>query len=185
MTVIGQLQAQDSVKTESGVTVPPAKQTSAGLYLTSKEAYAKWQADPDNVTIIDVRTPEEYAFVGHAPMAWNIPLLLVALDRSPEGGKLALNKNAEFTEEVKGNFQPTDTLLIMCRSGARSTAAVNLLAAEGYEKLYNVIDGFEGDSIKDPDSVFDGWRLKNGWRNAGIPWTYKLNPEIVRIPKRP
>ena len=28
-----------------------------------------WQADPENVTILDVRTPEEFLFVGHPPMA--------------------------------------------------------------------------------------------------------------------
>ena len=37
-----------------------------------KEAYEKWLAEPDLVKIIDVRTPEEYLFVGHPAMAWNI-----------------------------------------------------------------------------------------------------------------
>ncbi|RKZ61085.1 MAG: sulfurtransferase, partial [Gammaproteobacteria bacterium] len=22
-----------------------------------------------------------------------------------------------------------------------------------------------------------GWRLKNGWKNSGLPWSYKLNKE--------
>ena len=45
------------------------KQTTLGLYVTSREAYAKWKAEPDKVKIIDVRTPEEYLFVGHFAMA--------------------------------------------------------------------------------------------------------------------
>ena len=54
--------------------IPEKKQTALGLYVTSQEAYEMWKADPEGVSIIDVRTPEEYIFVGHAPMARNIPL---------------------------------------------------------------------------------------------------------------
>ena len=35
------------------------RQTVLGLYVTAKEAYDMWQADPEGVTILDVRTPEE------------------------------------------------------------------------------------------------------------------------------
>ncbi|MBF0574153.1 MAG: sulfurtransferase, partial [Desulfamplus sp.] len=59
-----------------GDTSPPAdakKHTEAGKYATSLEAYEMWKANPDKIKIIDCRTQEEYAFVGHAPMAYNIP----------------------------------------------------------------------------------------------------------------
>ena len=49
--------------------VPEKKQTSLGLYLTAKEAFEKWKAEPKQVKVLDVRTPEEYIFVGHAEMA--------------------------------------------------------------------------------------------------------------------
>jgi len=49
--------------------VPKGKETVLGLYVTAKEAYEKWQADSEKVKILDVRTPEEYIFVGHAEMA--------------------------------------------------------------------------------------------------------------------
>jgi hypothetical protein len=39
----------------------------------------------------------------------------------------------------------------------------------------------EGDAVKDPESVYQGQRLKNGWKNSGIPWTYKSNPEQMRF----
>ena len=31
-----------------------------------------WKANPDKIKITDCRTTEEYVFVGHAPMAYNI-----------------------------------------------------------------------------------------------------------------
>ena len=46
-----------------------------------------WKADPDGVTIIDVRTPEEYIFVGHAPMARNIPLVFIKYQWDAEEGR--------------------------------------------------------------------------------------------------
>jgi len=24
--------------------------------------------------------------------------------------------------------------------------------------------------------------MKNGWKNSGVPWTYSLDPELIRIP---
>ena len=35
----------------------------------------------------------------------------------------------------------------------------------------------EGAPVKDPDSLFLGQRLKNGWKNSRSPWTYGLTPE--------
>ncbi len=54
------------------------KRTSLGKYSTATEAYEKWKANPDHVTIVDVRTPEEYVYVGHAPMALNLPVKIRA-----------------------------------------------------------------------------------------------------------
>jgi hypothetical protein len=60
--------------TELRANLPKAKQTALGLYVTAKEAYENWQAEPDKVKVIDVRTPEEFLFVGHPTMAWKIPV---------------------------------------------------------------------------------------------------------------
>jgi hypothetical protein len=49
--------------------LPKEKQTALGLYVIPKEAYDKWKGDPEKVKILDVRTNEEFLFVGHAPMA--------------------------------------------------------------------------------------------------------------------
>ena len=65
--------------THNGRPIVEERQTKLGLYVTAKEAYDMWQADPEGVKILDVRTPEEWVFTGHAPMATLIPLRLHGL----------------------------------------------------------------------------------------------------------
>lgn len=49
------------------------KRTCLGKYATAAEAYELWKANPEKTKIVDCRTPEEYTYVGHPPMAFNIP----------------------------------------------------------------------------------------------------------------
>ena len=63
--------------------------------------------------------------------------------------------------------------------------AVNMLAEAGFQKVYNIVDGMEGDAIKDPDNVYYGKRMKNGWKNSGLPWTYDVNPNRCSFPGSP
>ena len=158
--------------------VSAGKKTTLGLYLSAAEAYQKWKAAPDKVTVIDVRTPEEYAFIGHAEMALNIPLAFVTYQRVNGKTEYGPKFNADFVKEVKSVAGPQDTLLVMCRSGDRSAMAVNQLAAAGFKNVHNIIDGFEGDKVTDPGSVFLGQRMKNGWKNSA-PWTYSIDPEKI------
>lgn len=165
-----------------GDTAPPkGKQTSLGLYITAKEAYIKWLSDPGNVKIIDCRTPEEYVFVGHAPMAKNIPSNFMTRKFNENKKKPVWEENPNFVALVKENYETSDTIMIMCRSGGRSAVSVNKLAETGFKNVYTITDGFEGDKVKDPESSFNGKRLKNGWKNAGNPWTYKLDPNLVYV----
>jgi rhodanese-related sulfurtransferase len=161
--------------------VPEKKQTSLGLYVTAQEAYEMWKASPDEVHIVDVRTPEEYIFVGHADMAHNIPLLFIRYQWDAEKDEPVVRPNPEFVSAVKESFSPTDTLLMICRSGGRSALAVNALAQAGFTSVYNVIDGTEGDKVEEPGSVFLGKRMKNGWKNSGSPWTYDCDPDLLWI----
>ena len=89
---------------------------------------------------------------------------------------------ADFVTRVRKVAGPDDTLLVMCRSGGRSAMAVNLLAKAGFRNVYNITDGMEGDAVKDPNSVFSGQRLVNGWKNSGLPWTYDLDPDRMVLP---
>jgi rhodanese-related sulfurtransferase len=162
--------------------LPAEKQTIPGLYITAKEAYEMWKAAPEKINIIDVRTPEEYLFVGHPVMAWKIPIATQCYEWDAVKGKFPMRINADFVSRVLRVAKPEDTIMVMCRSGGRSAIAVNLLAKAGCKQVYNIIDGMEGDVVQDAGSVFQGQRLVNGWKNSGCPWTYKLTPERMELP---
>jgi rhodanese-related sulfurtransferase len=162
--------------------LPKEKQTTLELYVTSKEAYEKCRANPEKVKILDVRTNEEFLFVGHAPMAWNVPIFVQKYEWDATKGEYPMAPNPDFLTEVAKVAKPTDTLLVTCRSGGRSAMAVNQLAQAGFKNAYNITDGFEGDTIKDPDSVFDGQHMKNGWKNSGLPLSYEVSPERMVVP---
>jgi rhodanese-related sulfurtransferase len=159
--------------------VPERKRTSLGQYVTAQQAYAMWEAEPERIIIIDVRTPEEYVFVGHAAMARNIPLVFMDYEWNVEEDEPVVEPNAEFVAQVEDRYGTDETLVVMCRSGGRSARAVDILAQAGFARVYNVIDGFEGDKVDDVTSAFHGKRMKNGWKNSGSPWTYDCDPALL------
>lgn len=134
--------------------LPQSKRTSLGLYITAVDAYAAWKANPDKVKMIDVRTPEEFRAVGLPEMAVKVPL----------------SQPQPFVAAVRKVAGPEEPLLVICRSGNRSAAAVNMLAKAGYRNAYTVVDGFEGDRNSDRSSSDYGRRTVNGWKNAELPW---------------
>jgi rhodanese-related sulfurtransferase len=140
---------------ETNPEIPEKKQTVLGLYVTAQEAYEKWQTDPKTVIILDVRTPEEFIYIGHAEMAWNIPLAFQTYVWDTTKGYFSIKPNPEFLDLVKDQFAPEDNLLVTCRSGHRSAVAVNLLAENGFKHVYNIIDGMEGDNVNDPMQTAD------------------------------
>ena len=134
-------------------------------------------ADHPNVALIDVRTPSETMLIGHPTFAAaNIPSKFVdpALGFDAKKGVYKMIDNPNFVAETQAflasdTAKGIDTLLIMCRSGSRSATAIEKLVKAGVDvTLYNVVDGFEGDKND------AGVRAVNGWRNAGLPWTYKV-----------
>jgi rhodanese-related sulfurtransferase len=54
---------------------------------------------------------------------------------------------------------------------------VNLLLQAGYSQVYSVVDGFEGEM-----DLASGHRSVDGWRNAELPWTYRILPEQAYAP---
>ena len=169
-------------KPRKAVELPEEKETFLGLYVTAWEAYEKWKANPDKVKVLDVRFPEEYVFVGHAEMAYNIPVALISYEPKDEK-PCSMTPNPRFVAEVKEWAKPNETILVMCRSGGRGAIAVNTLAKAGYKNVYNITDGMEGDLVTDTANSYFGKRMKNGWKNSGAPWTYDVNPEQMRLPK--
>lgn len=82
-------------------------------------------------------------------------------------------------DQIKEVFQPEDVILVTCRSGGRSAMIVNQMALAGFKNVYNITDGFEGDEVKNPESVFVGGRMVNGWKNSGISYTYSIDPKLM------
>jgi len=170
----------------NGRPIAKERQTVLGLYVTAKEAYDMWQADPEGVKILDVRTPEEWVFTGHPPMATLIPFAFLAYGRwDAENQRFPWMVNPDFVKLTLQRYSPEDTILLTCRSGERAAFAINALAkAAGFTNVYNILDGMEGSTVDDPDSVFDGQRRKNGWQMSGLPWTYDLDPATMALPER-
>jgi rhodanese-related sulfurtransferase len=89
--------------------------------------------------------------------------------------------NPNFVAEVQEVCGPGDTILDMCATGGRGAVAVNALAQAGFMKAYNIVNGFEGDRVDDPGSVFHGKHMRNGWKNAGLPWGYDFHPDLMWV----
>jgi len=105
-------------------------------------------------TLIDVRTEPEYKFVGHVPGSANVEWH--GKDPAPR---------EKFVQALRDKVALDAPVLLICRSGVRSHAAATVAAAAGFARVYNVLEGFEGQ--------IDGARQRghiNGWRRAGLPW---------------
>lgn len=161
--------------------IPQGKQTNLGLYVTAKEAYEQWKAAPDRVFIIDVRTPEEFLFVGHPDMAWKIPVFAQTYEWDAAKACFPMRPLPDFVARVSEVAKPDDIVMLMCRSGGRSALAVNMLASAGFKHAYTILDGMEGDKVEDTESVFNGMPMRNGWKNSGLPWSYKINPDKLKL----
>ncbi len=83
--------------------------------ITQEEAWNIMRNEKD-FTILDVRTPEEFA-AGHIEGAVNIPL-----------GDMGEGEICELPDRSR-------RLLVYCRSGVRSKMAAEKLAAKGYKRI--------------------------------------------------
>jgi rhodanese-related sulfurtransferase len=97
-----------------------------------------------------------------------------------------LEPNSDFTQEAEIRLKEkglakTDRVILICRSGDRSARAADLLANAGFTQVYSITEGFEGDSAKDGPKA--GQRIVNGWKNTGLPWTYKLEKSKMYFPR--
>jgi rhodanese-related sulfurtransferase len=162
-------------------TLPTIKQTKLGQYLTSQEAASFMTKNASKTLFLDIRTPSEVNFLGMAaPVDANVPYMVEPPFREWDAVKSSfkLEPNPDFLPEVRRRLSakelgPNDTIVLMCRSGDRSAAASNLLAEAGFKNVYSVVDGYEGDLATSGPQA--GQRGVNGWKNAGLPWSYKLD----------
>ncbi len=121
-----------------------------------------------SAVLVDVRTRAEWSFVGLPDLSgigkqvWTVEWLDFP----------AMQPNASFGSsllEMAGGTFP-ERLFFICRSGARSMAAAQHIAAAADNlgqsvHCTNVSEGFEGD--------LDAERhrgVENGWKARGLPW---------------
>lgn len=161
--------------------VPAPKRTKLQHYFSSQEAADFIANDPSKVLFLDVRTPAEVVFVGMPAAAdANVPYMIPPDFPLWDQGKgtFKLENNSDFVPEVRRRLSakglgPDSAIVLICRSGDRSAGAANLLGDAGFKNVYSVVDGFEGDLAKDGPKA--GQRAVNGWKNAGLPWSYSLD----------
>ncbi|GAB6192768.1 rhodanese-like domain-containing protein [Desulfocastanea catecholica] len=130
----------------------------------------------DGAYILDVRTPQEWNWVGHPGVNRNGEgeyldyehVLNVPYEVYHEGymkGDVLIVNN-QFVKDVKRLLGKDATIITMCRSGVRSVSAAIALEDAGFTDVYNMVTGFEGD--KD----YQGYRTVNGWKVVGLPYNY-------------
>jgi rhodanese-related sulfurtransferase len=117
--------------------------------LPSKEI-KNYISNNKNVELLDVRTPEEWETIGKPDgEKLGIKTHYITIARSPDP-----DANKGFVAEVKNKADISKDLLIICRSGARSMMACQLLSKEGFN-CTNISDGFEGNGEN------QGWKKEN------------------------
>ncbi len=176
--------------TTSWEQLPDIKRTKLGLYLTPQQAYDMKKANPKAVALFDVRTRAEAMYVGWPGDADALvpfvehPELMTEWDDKRSMYKL--EPNQDFVPELERRLKDMGlgkdaTIILICRSGDRSSTAADRLQAAGYGKVYSVAEGVEGGTAKDGAKA--GQRVVNGWKNANLPWTYKLDKAKMYFPK--
>ncbi len=145
------------------------------MSVTQIEAVAAFEIIENdyNSIIIDVRTFEEFNFVGFIDLSavedGNKKLLMLPwrlypqMDYNPNFRRILeefLNNNFSNPVEVK--------MFFVCRSGGRSNEAAAYFANLGYKHCHNIIGGFEGELNQ------ENKRGKiNGWKTSNLAWGQK------------
>lgn len=132
-------------------------------HLTPKQAVEMVQENPRAI-LVDVRSSMEFLFVGHPKGAVHIAWI-----DEPDWD---VNPNfvRQLRELMLGGIICDDgegcaPIILICRSGKRSVEAGQALLAAGFQDVYNVLDGFEGELNEEHQRSSLG-----GWRFDGLPW---------------
>ena len=116
-----------------------------------------------NAILIDVRSSMEFLFVGHPKGAVHIAWI-----DEPDW-----DINPNFCTEIRqlvlggvcGEEATHPAIILICRSGKRSLEAGRLLLENGFDHVYNINEGFEGEIDENHQRSTLG-----GWRFRGLPW---------------
>ena len=123
-----------------------------------------------NAVLVDVRTFEEFNFVGFVnPADFENRMILLPWQLYPE-----MQENPDFAHALEESLSHLSVnkeeanLLFLCRTGARSNAAAGFATNIGYSNCHNIISGFEGDL----NSGSHRGQV-NGWKASHLPWRQK------------
>lgn len=132
-------------------------------HLSAEKAWDLIQKEP-KVAFIDVLSDMEYLFIGHPLGSVNIPWI-----EEPNW-----EVNPHFVRDVRklvlgGVIDSPEhhsvPVLLICRSGNRSDEAGKLLVENGFKRVYNIVQGFEGELDENHQrNTIASWRFDN------LPW---------------
>jgi rhodanese-related sulfurtransferase len=105
--------------------------------------------------LVDIRTAEERKFVGHVPGSLHVAW----------ASGTAMTRNPRFVRELEAKTGKSANVLLLCRSGKRSVLAAEAATKAGFSRVFNVLEGFEGEI---DDQQHRGG--SDGWRLHGLPW---------------
>jgi rhodanese-related sulfurtransferase len=117
-------QAQAPAKTEGTASSDaPASQAAPVITAIDADAYLKLKASTPGLQLLDVRTPEEVA------------------GGIIEGASHINVHDADFVEKAAQALDKNAPLVLYCKAGGRSAKAADLLAEQGFSKIYNLTGG--------------------------------------------
>ena len=152
--------------------------TVLGLYLTARDANSYLKKHPE-ILFIDARSRAEVNFLGMPDRVdANIPygFMHPGYRLGNDGRFYNRLKNEHFVDAVKEIIERkglgTDPVIfVICRAGYGAARVIDELATAGFTRAYSIVDGFEGELDA------NGKRTLNGWKNAGLPWSYGIGAE--------
>lgn len=130
--------------------------------ISPKEAFRMLNEHP-NALMIDVRSSMEFLFVGHPKGAVHIAWI-----DEPDW-----DINPHFATDIRklvlggvcGEKDEHPAIILICRSGKRSLEAGIVLLNSGFDHVFNIDEGFEGElDEKHQRSSVGGWRYRD------LPW---------------
>jgi rhodanese-related sulfurtransferase len=153
------------------------------------DAKRAWQIKQDlgaRALLVDIRTRAEVLYAGMPIGAdANVPLLDPAAPFAAEAspGDPALRFDPQFLLHMDellraARLRHADPVVLLCRSGEYSALAARLMQEHGYLQVFVVSDGFEGVLAANADG--SEIHRAGGWKNAGLPWTARVDPRWVQ-----
>lgn len=168
--------------------LPKIKVSKMGLYLEAREVPEFLKKHAPRVLFVDVRTIEEVLFVGSPDgLDGQASFGIMHYDKwDKEKKTFVRNPNPDFLSQfevfaLEKGIEKSDPIVLICRSGDRSAMSSDLLGRYGYTNVWSVVDGFEGDLAKDGPNK--GKRAVNGWKNAGLPWSFNVDQTKITMGK--